>query len=50
MQMVLQHFDLNVHVELPFEEVREALLDAGVQLLTVLDIHLESLALADILS
>ena len=47
-QVVLEHFDLNVHVELPLEKVGQPLLHTWMQFLASLYVNLESFALADV--
>lgn len=50
MKLVLEHLDFDVDVQFALEEVSHPLLDRWVQLLPILDIDLEGLALADVLS
>lgn len=49
-QLVLEHLDFDMDIEFALEEVGQACLDRWVQLLAALDIDLEGLALADVLS
>ena len=49
-QRALEHLELYVKIDFSFEVVGHGFLHCWVKLLTILDIHLVSLALADVLT